>query len=90
MVRTALLTVELNAVIIGQTPRRGDKRMQDDEMLTADDVARIMKVNIRTVRQWVADGELGVIWIGKREYRIARSELNRFIRERQGRKGSEY
>ncbi len=90
MVRTVLLTVELNAVIIGQTPRRGDKRMQDDEMLTADDVARIMKVNIRTVRQWVADGELGVIWIGKREYRIARSELNRFIRERQGRKGSEY
>ena len=90
MVRTVLLTVELNAVIIGQTPRRGDKRMQDDEMLTADDVARIMKVNIRAVRQWVADGELGVIWIGKREYRIARSELNRFIRERQGRKGSEY
>lgn len=64
--------------------------MQDDEMLTADDVAKIMKVNIRTVRQWVSDGSLGVVWIGKREYRIARSELNRFIRERQGRKGSDY
>ena len=63
--------------------------MQEDEMLKADEVAKIMKVNIRTVRQWVADGELGVVWIGKREYRIARSELNRFIRDRQGRKGTD-
>jgi excisionase family DNA binding protein len=58
-------------------------------MLTADEVAKIMKVNIRTVSQWVADGELGVVWIGKRENRIARSELNRFIKERQGRKGTD-
>jgi excisionase family DNA binding protein len=57
-------------------------------MLTADKVAKIMKVNIRTVRQWVADSELGVVWIGKRGYSIARSELNRFIKERQGRKGT--
>jgi excisionase family DNA binding protein len=63
--------------------------MQDDEMLTADEVAKIMKVNIRTVRQWVANGEIEIIWIGKREYRIARSALNKFIQERQGRKGTE-
>jgi excisionase family DNA binding protein len=63
--------------------------MQEDEILTADEVAKIMKVNIRTVRQWVANGELTVIWIGKREYRISRSELNTFIRERQGRKTSD-
>ncbi len=63
--------------------------MQDDEMLTADEVAKIMKVNIRTVRQWVANGEISIIWIGKREYRIARSALNKFIQERQGRKGTE-
>ena len=63
--------------------------MPDDEMLTADEVAKIMKVNIRTVRQWVSTGGLAIIWIGKREYRIARSELNRFIQERQERKGSE-
>jgi excisionase family DNA binding protein len=63
--------------------------MQEDEMLTADDVARIMKVNIRTVRQWVSTGELAIVWIGKREYRITRNELNKFIQERQGRKGYE-
>jgi excisionase family DNA binding protein len=63
--------------------------MQEDEMLTADEVAKIMKVNIRTVRQWVADGDIGIIWIGKREYRIARSALNKFIQDRQGRKGDE-
>ena len=83
------MTVELNAVIIGQTLTNWSQAMQEDEMLTADEVARIMKVNIRTVRQWVADGELGVVWIGKREYRIARSELNKFIKERQGRKGTD-
>ncbi len=83
------MTLELNPVIIERTYHRGDVFMLDDEMLTADEVARIMKVNIRTVRQWVSNGELAIISIGKREYRIARSELNRFIRERQERKGSE-
>jgi excisionase family DNA binding protein len=63
--------------------------MQEDEMLTADEVAKIMKVNIRTVRQWVADGDIAIISIGKREYRIARSALNKFIQDRQGRKGDE-
>jgi len=48
-----------------------------------------MKVNIRTVRQWVADGDIAIISIGKREYRIARSALNKFIQDRQGRKGDE-
>ena len=72
-----------------QIAMTGEKRMQEDEMLTADEVAKIMKVNIRTVRQWVATGEIMIILIGKREYRIARSELNRFIKERQGRKGTD-
>lgn len=34
-----------------------------EELLTAEDVARIMKVHIRTVRQWVNDGKLDVIRI---------------------------
>jgi excisionase family DNA binding protein len=72
-----------------QIAMTGEERMQEDEMLKADEVAKIMKVNIRTVRLWVATGEITIIWIGKREYRIARSELNRFIKERQGRKGTD-
>lgn len=64
-------------------PNAGDKRMQDDEMLTAEEVARIMKVHISTVRKWVRAGELRVVDIGPREYRIRRSELNRFVKERE-------
>jgi len=64
-------------------PNLGDKRMQDDEMLTAGEVAKIMKVHISTVRKWVRSGELRVVDIGPREYRIRRSELNRFVQERE-------
>jgi len=40
---------------------------EENALLTAEDVARIMKVSIRTVRQWVADGKLEVIQIGKQD-----------------------
>lgn len=63
--------------------------MSEDEILTAEEVAKIMKVNIRTVREWVSNGELAVIMVGKREYRIRRSELNRFMQDREKRKGTE-
>ncbi len=55
--------------------------MHEDEMLTADDVAKIMKVSIKTVRRWVQTGELATIPIGTREYRISRRDLNTFIEE---------
>ena len=55
--------------------------MNEDEMLTADEVAKIMKVSIKTVRKWVRTGELATIPIGTREYRISRRDLNAFIEE---------
>ena len=60
--------------------------MQDDdtEMLTAEEVARSMKVNVRTVRNWVQSGELVVTWIGKREYRISKADLRAFVQKRKG------
>ena len=60
--------------------------MQHDEMemLTVEEVAEIMKVNIRTVRAWVQSGELPRIWIGKREYRISRVDLRAFAEKRRG------
>ncbi len=63
--------------------------MQDEELLTADEAAEIMKVHSRTIRGYVNSGQLAVVMIGKREYRIRRRELNRFIREREERKGTE-
>ena len=55
--------------------------MQEEEMLTAEEVAKIMKVHISTVRKWVRTKELKKVKIGIRGYRIRRSDLNRFIEE---------
>jgi excisionase family DNA binding protein len=63
--------------------------MSEDEnatLLTAEDVAKIMKVSIRLVRKWVAEGALEIVEIGTQDYRITRAELNRFIKERQTRR----
>ena len=57
---------------------------EDLEILTVDEVAKIMKVNIRTVRAWIQSGELPRIWIGKREYRISRADLRAFAEKRKG------
>ena len=73
--------------IMLKTLNVGEKPMQDEnEMLTADEVSNIMKVHIRTVRKWVKDGKIAVVEIGSREYRIRRSELNRFISESEHKK----
>jgi excisionase family DNA binding protein len=61
----------------------GDRGMQRDEMLTAEEVAKIMKVHITTVRKWIRSNELKVVEIGIREYRIRRAELDRFIQARE-------
>ena len=55
---------------------------QDDEMLTTDEVAKQLRVNVKTVRNWIATGELVAIDIGN-EYRVPRSNLNKFIENRQ-------
>ena len=55
---------------------------QDEEMLTTDEVAKILRVNVKTVRNWIATGELVAIDIGN-EYRISRTNLNKFLENRQ-------
>ena len=51
-------------------------------MLTTEDVAKELRVNVKTVRNWIASGELVAIDIGN-EYRISRTNLNKFIEKRQ-------
>ena len=63
--------------------------MPDEELLTVDEAAQIMKVNSRTVRNYINSGELAVFMVGKREYRIRREALNKFIQEREKKKGTE-
>jgi len=57
-------------------------RPMEDEMLTVQEVARQMKVSERTVRNWIEKDGLVAFPIGKRGYRIARSDLNAFIERR--------
>ena len=56
--------------------------MPEEEMYTAEEVAKIMKVHISTVRKWVRTKALKTVKNGIRGYRIRRSDLDRFIEER--------
>lgn len=51
-----------------------------DSLLTVDDIARILKLNPQTVRNWIDRGYLGAIRIGRR-VRIPRAEFDRLIAE---------
>jgi excisionase family DNA binding protein len=57
-------------------------QMQEDILLTVKEVATELKVSERWVTKQIQDGKLQAIDLGK-GYRIYRSELNRFIQERQ-------
>ena len=51
-----------------------------DSLLTVDDIARILKLNPQTVRNWINDGYLRAIKIG-RNVRVPRAEFDRLIEE---------
>ena len=56
--------------------------MQEEErMYTVEEVAQRLRVNPRTVRSWIASGELIALDVG-REYRISQSDLNAFMEKR--------
>jgi excisionase family DNA binding protein len=64
----------------------GEQPMQDNtEMLTVEDVAKQLKVHIKTVRHWIKTGELEAMDIG-RGYRISRADLHAFIGSRKKRR----
>ena len=54
---------------------------QGEDWLTTDEVAKELKVNVKTVRNWIASGELEAMDVGG-EYRISRVDLNDFIQRR--------
>ncbi len=58
----------------------------DVEMLTIEEVSRLLRVSERTVRRLIEKGELAAIEVSTRSYRIMRSDLNAYIeRKRSGR-----
>lgn len=61
--------------------------MQDDEnkLMTTEEVAEELRVHIKTVRDWIASGELEAIDLGQ-GYRIWKSDLLKFLASRKRRR----
>jgi excisionase family DNA binding protein len=56
--------------------------MQEEERIyTVEEVAKQLRVNARTVRSWIASGELIALDVG-REYRITQTDLDAFKEKR--------
>lgn len=56
---------------------------QSSDVLTIKEVARELEVDERTVRRWLASGELPYTGYDiKGRYLISRSDLNEFVRKR--------
>ncbi len=55
-----------------------------DEWLTTAEVAQLLKVNPETVKRWLRGGEMrGSLLSDRAGWRVAREEVNRFMRERE-------
>ena len=52
-----------------------------EEFLTVAEVAELLKLNQQTVRNWIDQGSLPALRVGRR-VRIRRSDLNRLLEER--------
>jgi excisionase family DNA binding protein len=61
--------------------------MQDDEnkLMTTEEVAEELKVHVKTVRDWIASGELEAMDLGQ-GYRIWKSDLLKFLDSRRRRR----
>jgi excisionase family DNA binding protein len=59
------------------------KRMEE-KIYTVEEVASKLRVDARTVRKWIRNGDLAAIDVG-REYRIRSTALDEFIRRREER-----
>ena len=52
-----------------------------DEVLTVKDVADLLKLNQQTVRNWIDQGSLPAVRVGRRRVRFKRSDLDQFIEQ---------
>lgn len=57
-----------------------DRGTLDDSFLTVAEVAEILKLNQQTVRNWIDQGSLPALRVGRR-VRIRRSDLERLLDE---------
>ena len=60
----------------------------DEELLKPKQVADELQLNILTVYRYIRQEKLRVVRLSAREFRIRRSELDRFLRARETDKGT--
>jgi excisionase family DNA binding protein len=68
---------------------RNELIQTDDELLKPQQVADELQLNIETIYRYIRSQQLRIVRLSAREYRIRRSELNRFLREREMGAGSD-
>ena len=52
-----------------------------DDILTIEEVSKILKVSKRTIYRWIDSGDLKVARIGRKTYRVFESDLRKFLRK---------
>jgi len=60
-----------------------DGETLDDELLTIEQVANELKLHPDTIRRYVREKKLKAVRLASTALRIRRSELNRFLKERE-------
>ena len=56
-------------------------KLEEDRLLTIKEVAEYLRVDPKTVRRLIEDGELAAHKIG-RQWRISESDLKKYLRDR--------
>ena len=67
----------------------GEDRLEDEELLTVEEVARRLKVNQKRVYKLIQSGELEATDIGgegRNIYRISLADFNRYLQSRKVRR----
>jgi excisionase family DNA binding protein len=52
-----------------------------DKILTIEDVAKLMKVSLKTVYRWIGSGQLPAAKVGYKTYRVFEKDLIKFLRQ---------
>jgi excisionase family DNA binding protein len=61
--------------------------MAEKPLLTTENVAELLQVDVETVRRYIREGKLRAIKLG-REYRVRREDFEEFLEERKTRNPS--
>ena len=62
--------------------------MVNEEILTLDQIATILKIHIATVQRWARTGQINAIRLGNKSgYRVRRSDFEAFLKARETGRG---